>query len=124
MIATLIKWIGIGALTYYTVMHLYVLALSIWSGFALKRSHHLQRFGRVREMLSSRMAPPVSIVIPAYNEANGIVDSIRSMSIVSYPRFEIVITNDGSSDDTLALLIDSFDLELVRIPYQIGRAHV
>ncbi len=67
-------------------MHFYILVLAVGSAFALRRSHNLQRFGRVPEMLSSRMAPPVSIVIPAYNEGAGIVDSIRSMSIVAYPR--------------------------------------
>jgi cellulose synthase/poly-beta-1,6-N-acetylglucosamine synthase-like glycosyltransferase len=118
MIANVIRAIGIFALTYYILMHVYVLFLSVGSAFALRRSHHLQRFGRVREMLSSRLAPPVSIVIPAYNEATGIVESIRSMSIVAYPRFEIVITNDGSSDDTLAKLIEAFDLALIRIPYR------
>jgi cellulose synthase/poly-beta-1,6-N-acetylglucosamine synthase-like glycosyltransferase len=118
MIASVIRAIGIFALTYYILMHLYVLILSTCSALALRRSHHLQRFGRVREMLSSRLAPPVSIVIPAYNEAAGIVESIRSMSIVAYPRFEIVITNDGSSDDTLAKLIEAFDLDLIRIPYR------
>jgi cellulose synthase/poly-beta-1,6-N-acetylglucosamine synthase-like glycosyltransferase len=40
------------------------------------------------------------------------------MSIVGYPRFEIVITNDGSTDETLAALIDAFGLEQVRIPYR------
>jgi cellulose synthase/poly-beta-1,6-N-acetylglucosamine synthase-like glycosyltransferase len=69
-------------------------------------------------MLSSRLAPPVSIVLPAYNEATGIVDALRSMSIVEYPRFEIVVANDGSQDDTLEALIEAFQLELVRIPYR------
>lgn len=126
MIGDVIRWIGIFALSYYVIMHVYVLIVSLWSAYALRRSHNLQRFGRVAEMLSSRMAPPVSIVIPAYNEAIGIVDSIRSMSIVSYPRLEIVITNDGSSDDTLRNLIDAFGLEKVRIPYRasIPTAHI
>lgn len=118
MIATVIQFVGYFAVTYYALMNLYVLGLSIHSALALQRNHHLQRFGRVREMLSSRMAPPVSIVLPAYNEAVGIVDSIRSMSIVAYPRFEIVVTNDGSSDETLQRLIDEFQLEQVRIPYR------
>jgi cellulose synthase/poly-beta-1,6-N-acetylglucosamine synthase-like glycosyltransferase len=60
----------------------------------------------------------VSIVIPAYNEAAGIVASVRSMSIVGYPRFEIVVVNDGSQDTTLEVLIDAFGLERVRIPYR------
>lgn len=118
MIATVIEVVGYTAVLYYALMNLYILGLSVHSALALRRSHHLQRFGRVREMLSSRLAPPVSIVIPAYNEAAGIVDAIRSMSIVEYPRFEIVVCNDGSTDATLPSLVDAFDLELVRVPYR------
>lgn len=118
MIAGVIQVIGYAAVGYYVLMNLYILGLSLHSAMVLRRNHHLQRFGRVREMLSSRLAPPVTIVLPAYNEAAGIVDAIRSMSIVEYPRFEIVITNDGSSDDTLEALIEAFNLELVRIPYR------
>ena len=34
--------------------------------------------------------------------------AFRSMSIVKYPRFEIVVTNDGSKDSTLSELIDGY----------------
>lgn len=118
MIAAVIEVVGYVAVGYYLLMNLYVLGLSVHSALALRRNHHLQRFGRVREMLSSRLAPPVTIVLPAYNEAAGIVDAIRSMSIVEYPRFEIVVANDGSTDETLEALIEAFHLELVRIPYR------
>jgi len=118
VIAVAIQIVGYAAVSYYALMNLYILGLSIHSALVLRRNHHLQRFGRVREMLSSRLAPPVSIVLPAYNEAAGIVDAIRSMSIVEYPRFEIVVANDGSSDDTLEALVEAFQLELVRIPYR------
>src|SRR5690606_23656766 len=69
----------------------------------------------------SDLAPPVSIVVPAYNEAAGIVESIRSMAMVTYPRFEIVVANDGSTDDTLALLIEAF--EMFPVPYPL-RANI
>jgi cellulose synthase/poly-beta-1,6-N-acetylglucosamine synthase-like glycosyltransferase len=118
VIAVAIQVVGYAAVSYYAVMNLYILGLSFHSALVLRRNHHLQRFGRVREMLSSRLAPPVSIVLPAYNEAAGIVDALRSMSIVEYPRFEIVVANDGSQDDTLEALIEAFQLELVRIPYR------
>lgn len=118
MILDLLRWVGYATITYFIVMQAYLIFLAVASGLALRRTHHLQRFGRVGEMLSSRSTPPISIVIPAYNEEAGIVDSVRSMSIVKYPRFEIVIANDGSNDDTLAALIEAFHLEKVRIPYR------
>ncbi|HWL49055.1 MAG TPA: glycosyltransferase family 2 protein, partial [Acidimicrobiia bacterium] len=118
MIREILLWVGYATLVYFIVMQVYMIGLGLRSAAVMRRIHHLERFGRVSEMLSSQTSPPVSIVIPAYNEAAGIVDSVRSMSIVGYPRFEIVITNDGSSDGTLEALIEGFHLERVRIPYR------
>lgn len=118
MIFDILRWVGYATIIYFIAMQVYLVFLSITSALALRRNHHLRRYGRVGEMLSSRTTPPISIVIPAYNEETGIVDSVRSMSIVKYPRFEIVVTNDGSTDGTLQALIDAFRLEQVRIPYR------
>ncbi|MGD2043742.1 MAG: glycosyltransferase [Acidimicrobiia bacterium] len=118
MTSEFLRWLGYGTLVYFILMQTYLVLLAVLSGFALRRNHHIRRFSRIGEMLSSRSTPPLSIVIPAYNEAAGIVDAVRSMSIVKYPRFEIVITNDGSTDRTLDLLIEAFRLEVVRIPYR------
>lgn len=60
--------------------------------------------------LSSSAAPRVSILVPAYNEAVSIVESVRSLLTLRYPYFEVVLVNDGSSDDTLQRLIDAYDL--------------
>jgi cellulose synthase/poly-beta-1,6-N-acetylglucosamine synthase-like glycosyltransferase len=118
MIREILRWLGYAAIVYFIAMQTYLVLLALLSGAALRRNHHLRRFGRVGEMLSSRTTPPISIVIPAYNEEAGIVDAVRSMSIVKYPRFEIVVTNDGSKDATLESLVDAFHLEKVKIPYR------
>ena len=56
-------------------------------------------------------APPfVSIVAPAHNEALTIVDSIRALLALEYEAREIVVVNDGSKDDTLAILKQAFEL--------------
>lgn len=118
MIYDILHWVGYATIVYFILMQVYMIGLGLRSAAVMRRVHHLDRFGRVSEMLSSVTSPPVSIVIPAYNEAAGIVDSVRSMSIVGYPRFEIVVVNDGSSDTTLETLIEAFGLEKVRIPYR------
>jgi len=66
------------------------------------------------EVLSSPLTPGVSVLVPAYNEAAGIVVSVRSLLDLRYPRHEVVVVNDGSTDDTLQRLIDAFELEPVR----------
>ncbi|HEX6219806.1 MAG TPA: glycosyltransferase [Acidimicrobiia bacterium] len=118
MALDVMAWVGYATIAYFVAMQIYLLGLTLLSGFVLRRNHHLRRFNRGTAMLSSTNAPPVSIVIPAYNEVAGIVDAVRSMSIVKYPRFEIIVANDGSTDRTLAALIQAFRLERVRIPYR------
>jgi glycosyltransferase involved in cell wall biosynthesis len=55
----------------------------------------------------------VFIVAPAFNEAATIVYNVKSLLFQEYPKFEVVIVNDGSTDDTLAILIKEFSLEKV-----------
>ena len=49
-------------------------------------------------------APPVSIVIPCYNESANIESSINYLREHNYPSFDIIAVNDGSSDDTGKIL--------------------
>ncbi len=118
MILEILRWFGYAIFGYFILMQVFLLVLSLISAWELRRIHITNRFGRVADMLSSQTSPPISIVIPAHNEEAGIVEAVRSMSIVGYPRFELVIVNDGSTDDTLGKLIAAFELERVRIPYR------
>lgn len=44
--------------------------------------------------------PPVTVLVPAYNEGAVIQGSIRSLLDLDYPRYEIIVIDDGSKDDT------------------------
>ena len=44
--------------------------------------------------------PPVSVVIPCFNEGAHVIESIESMLELNYPHYDIIAVNDGSSDDT------------------------
>ena len=58
----------------------------------------------------AEIAPPITIISPAYNEALTIVESVEALLALEYPAFEVIVVNDGSSDNTLDMLIDRFDL--------------
>jgi cellulose synthase/poly-beta-1,6-N-acetylglucosamine synthase-like glycosyltransferase len=61
-------------------------------------------------LLGSRVAPRISVLAPAHNEAATICDSVRALLTLYYPNLEVVVVNDGSSDSTLATLIEHFSL--------------
>ncbi len=58
----------------------------------------------------SDLAPPVSVIIPAYNEERVIVQNVFSLLGITYPKLEVVVVNDGSSDQTLNTLVRAFSL--------------
>jgi glycosyltransferase involved in cell wall biosynthesis len=55
-------------------------------------------------MSSVTHAPKVSVVIPTFNAAALLVETLRSVLSQSYEDFEVIVVNDGSSDDTLQRL--------------------
>lgn len=44
--------------------------------------------------------PMITLVVPAYNEGPVIQQALRSLLLLDYPNYEILVIDDGSSDDT------------------------
>ncbi|HSG94551.1 MAG TPA: glycosyltransferase family 2 protein, partial [Afifellaceae bacterium] len=65
----------------------------------------------------SDVAPPIALLVPAYNEEMTIVESVYSLLALAYPHTEIIVVNDGSSDRTLSVLKETFRLEPVERSY-------
>jgi cellulose synthase/poly-beta-1,6-N-acetylglucosamine synthase-like glycosyltransferase len=61
----------------------------------------------------NRGYPGISIMVPAHNESITILTCAQSLLALEYPHFEIILVNDGSTDDTLELLKKAFGLKLV-----------
>jgi hypothetical protein len=53
-------------------------------------------------LLTSHVTVPISLIVPAHNEEESIVDTVHSVLSLHYPQFEVVVVNDGSTDGTLA----------------------
>lgn len=64
--------------------------------------------------------PSISIVIPAFNEEDSIEASVKAALKCRYPKVEIVVVNDGSSDATLETMLAKFPLEPMSIAKGAG----
>lgn len=60
-----------------------------------------------------KLIPGITIIVPAYNEEKVISESVKSLLEMKYPKLEILVVNDGSSDNTLDKLKNNFKLIIV-----------
>jgi cellulose synthase/poly-beta-1,6-N-acetylglucosamine synthase-like glycosyltransferase len=63
--------------------------------------------GEPARLQAGRGLPFVSIVVPAYNEGPVIRQSIRSLLTLDYPCYEVLVIDDGSTDDTSARALEA-----------------
>ncbi|QQL49490.1 glycosyltransferase [Mucilaginibacter ginkgonis] len=56
------------------------------------------------ERLANTTNPPVSIIVPAYNEEVTATKTIESLLKLEYPQLEIIFIDDGSKDRTFAIV--------------------
>lgn len=94
---------------YFIALNLGYLTLNVFALRTLRRKGQ-ELFMAELPRAYSGLEPPVSILVPAYNEEASIAASIRSMLQLSYAEFEIVVINDGSTDATMEVLTREFAL--------------
>src|SRR5438128_1581676 len=83
----------------------------IWEQTRLAEDEDFQR------LMQSDALPPITVLVPAYNETATIEASVTAMLTLEYRNFEVVVVNDGSKDDTLDQLRHAFDL------YEVPRTY-
>ncbi len=102
---------------YFLILNGYYLVTSLTSFRALRRYARRLNSLDIEDIMQAGGAPPVSLMVPAYNESVGIADSVRSLLDLRYPDYEILVINDGSTNDTLDVLRSAFDLRpSARVP--------
>jgi biofilm PGA synthesis N-glycosyltransferase PgaC len=99
-----------GLLSYSVLLlscYLFIGAFSIGEIRTYLRKNSFTDYG---VLASSKQAPSMSILAPAYNEGANIIENVRSLLSINYNNLEVIIINDGSKDDSLAKLISAYDL--------------
>jgi peptidoglycan/xylan/chitin deacetylase (PgdA/CDA1 family) len=79
---------------------------------------HVRRRRRKDFRWGPEFLEPVSVVVPAYNEKEGIAAAVRSLATSNYPMVEVIVVDDGSSDNTAEIAegLGFANVRVVRVP--------
>jgi cellulose synthase/poly-beta-1,6-N-acetylglucosamine synthase-like glycosyltransferase/peptidoglycan/xylan/chitin deacetylase (PgdA/CDA1 family) len=100
---------GILAFLLIPIAILAVLRALMLAAFARRHAGEYRRGGH-----DEGFEPPVSIVVPAFNEEEVIEAAVRSLAAGDYPELEVIVVDDGSTDRT-AEIVESLALVRVRM---------
>jgi len=99
---------------YMVIVISFYSVILVISFFQLRKEYQLDRVQAYEDYSDEFYTKPVSIIVPAYNEEAGIIQSVRSLLSVDYPTYEVIVVNDGSTDQTLAKVIDHYDMQEIK----------
>ncbi len=106
-----------GSIRYYFAVNTLFLVLLLIAIFSIRRQMKSRLLIESIQDRFSVFAPGISILAPAYNEEATITESVKSFLMLNYPTYEIIVINDGSTDQTLARLKEAFLLEPKKVFY-------
>lgn len=114
------EWIFIG---YFLAVNLTYILLVLISFFYIRHQQNYYQVFNLKGLFNSNLYKPVSILSPAYNEEVNIIASVEALLQLHFSDFEVVVINDGSTDNTLKLLIDHFELYEIDKPVELPIDH-
>ena len=106
----LLWWADHVVLIYFLVLNSFYALLLLLSIPELWRHLRIADDEQLSHLLSSEALPPLSLLVPAFNEEVTIAASTLSFLTLEYPKFEVILVNDGSRDRTVEVLTAEFDL--------------
>src|SRR5262245_28197726 len=100
----------LGVLAYFLTINTLYLVFSVIAFFSLVQHRRRWTSRALDIVMRSPATPAISVIAPAYNEEATIEQSLRSLLLLNYPKFEVVVVNDGSKDKTVEQMIKAFGL--------------
>jgi len=110
VLATVLKWIEYAILFYFLLLNSFYALLLLFSIPELWEHWRIADDENLRLLRGADVIPPISVLVPAFNEEATIVPSVLSLLSLEYPVHEVIVVNDGSTDGTMEALIAAYDL--------------
>ena len=96
---------------YFIIINGSYILLIMFSYFQTKRSKKKEDIYELSGLFGTNLYQSISVLAPAYNEEATVIESTRGLLNLEFSDFEVIIINDGSTDNTLQKLIDHFNLK-------------
>lgn len=93
--------------------------MAILSSFELFDYVRRIKYFRYKTIKECKILPSISIIAPAYNEEASIIQNIRSLLSMDYPKLEVIVVNDGSKDKSLEKVIEYY--KMVKVDYAFNQ---
>jgi cellulose synthase/poly-beta-1,6-N-acetylglucosamine synthase-like glycosyltransferase len=103
-------WIDHGIILYFLVLNSFYALLLLLAIPELMEHWRISDDENLGLLRGADVIPPISVLVPAYNEQSTIIPSVLSFLTLEYPNLEVVVVNDGSTDRTMELLIAAYEL--------------
>ena len=109
-IASALSFLALAILAYFLVLNTLYLVFCVIAYVRLRQHRRRWTARDLAAVMRSSATPAISIVAPAYNEEATLTDSVRSLLLLNYPQFEVIVVSDGSTDRTLEVGARAFEL--------------
>ncbi|MDQ3069029.1 MAG: glycosyltransferase family 2 protein [Acidobacteriota bacterium] len=113
----LLEGFALLTLVYFVALNSLYLVFSIMAFVRLRIYRRRWTSRHVQAVVRSSATPGISLIVPAFNEAETLAESVRALQLLSYPTFEVIVVNDGATDDTMAVLAATFSLARAPVSY-------
>jgi poly-beta-1,6 N-acetyl-D-glucosamine synthase len=97
------------AILYLFYALLIILTLRVLSQLGLSVTYNFKH--KNREL---KTFPRISLIVPAYNEAKTIRNCVESLQSLNYPNYEVIVVDDGSTDNTFVEISHCSGIKIIR----------
>ena len=105
-------------LTYFLVANAVYTVLMVISLYAVTLHSRLAAHTSHADIADSPATPPITLIVPAYNEQDVITNTVSALLKLEYPEKQVIVVDDGSGDQTLSRLIAEFGLQRMDLIYR------
>ncbi len=101
---------------YFAAVNIIYTGLLCIALFVVLKQIRRMKYAPHKNLRTSVEAPPVSVIIPAFNERSVVIRTVEFALALKYPNFTVIVVNDGSNDESLQALIKAYLLEPIDSP--------